>query len=50
MMVGGRSNRKGLEPSDVCCRRDTAGERLQKINLAARLGEASEMPCRLLAP
>ena len=30
-------------------RRDAADVRLQKINLAPRLGEASEMPCRLLA-
>jgi len=48
MMVGGRNNRKGLESWDVCCRRDAADERLQKINLAARLGEASEMPERLV--
>jgi hypothetical protein len=49
MMVGGRSNRKGLESQDVCCRRDADDGGLQKINIAARLGEASEMPCRLLA-
>jgi hypothetical protein len=49
MMVSGRGNRKGLESQDVCCRRDAADGRLQKINLAARLGEASERPCRLLA-
>jgi len=30
-------------------RRDAANERLQKINPAALLGEASEMECRLLA-
>ena len=48
MMVGGRSHRKGYESQDGCCRRDAADERLQKINLAARLGEASEMPCCLL--
>jgi hypothetical protein len=29
-------------------RRDAANERLQKISPAARLGEASEMECRLL--
>jgi|UPI000404537B hypothetical protein len=50
MMVGGRNNRKGLESQDVCCRRDAADGRLQKINIAARLGDASEMPCRLLGP
>ena len=49
MMIGGRSNRKGLESQDVCCRRDAADEGLWKINLAARLGESSEIPCRLLA-
>jgi hypothetical protein len=30
-------------------RRDAVNERLQKINAAARLSEASEMECRLLA-
>ena len=30
-------------------RRDAANERLQKINAAARLSEASEMECHLLA-
>jgi len=49
MMIGGCSNRKGLESQDVCCRRDAADEGLWKINLAARLGESSEIPCRLLA-
>jgi len=47
MMVGGRSKGKGKE-SQANVPGGASNERLQKIDPAALLGEASEMECRLL--